>query len=387
MKSPTVDLSEISAHFDGVASETKIATVLRNIDISEMHSIAQDRKPQIGDVLLAKVKSVGSDKKTLQNENGRDIELHEGDKILVAYGNRYAVEEYEALIPDNLGECHLVSGGGVAAKIREINGVMGEPTIIDPIGLVTNKDGNVMNTRDFAMTPHKLYSNARPITIAVLGTGMDAGKTTSATSIVKGMKRTGLQVGFGKMTGTGLSSDIHKPQDAGAVAVSDFVDMGYPSTYKVETAELNDVLQGITSSLSMRGTDINIIEMADGALQSDNQKLLKSEDFKAQIDGVFVAADTGGSCITTVKELDKHGFDVLGVGGRMMLAPLSVREFERHIDNQSAPQFGALDLDDLEKQGTAKQILAFIHENNPDVNYTTAPDAGGASTDTAEPNT
>ena len=70
------------------------------------------------------------------------------------------------------------------------------------------------------------------------------------------------------MTGTGLSSDIHKPQDAGAVTVCDFADMGYPSTYKVNTEELTDILRGVTDYLSLRGAEVTVIEIADGVLQS-----------------------------------------------------------------------------------------------------------------------
>lgn len=368
MKKATLNLSKIGPQFEGVSA--KIATVLRNVKIPDTAGIIQNEVPKLGDVVLAKVTSVG-DKDSLQNREGRSIELHEGDKILVSYGNRYAVEEYKALIPDDLRECHLVSAGGVASFITEQHKGMNAPTTIKPIGLLKNADGNVMNLKDYAMNSLELDQKSRPITIAILGTGMDAGKTTAASDLVKGMTRAGEHVGFGKMTGTGLSSDIHKPQDAGAIAVCDFVDMGYPSTYKAGTQEIIKILKGLSTNLSMRGTTVNIIEIADGVFQSDNQALLKSDEFKSRIDGVLLAADTGLSAKAAVEELHKHDIPVLALCGCTMRAPLSVQEFMRHVDKDAKPEFGALDREDLQKSGTAKAMLAFIEENRHEAGLTT----------------
>ncbi len=360
MKKSTLDLSQISSQFEGVSA--KIATVLRNVKISDTTGIIQNESPKLGDVVLAKVTSVG-DKDCLQNRDGRSVELHEGDKILVSYGNRYAVEEYKALIPEDLNECHLVSAGGVASRITDQHKGMSAPTTIKPIGLLKNANGDVMNLKDYAMNALDIENKSRPVTIAILGTGMDAGKTTAASDLVKGMTRAGEHVGFGKMTGTGLSSDIHKPQDAGAIAVCDFVDMGYPSTYKAGTQEIIDILKGLTTTLSLHGTTVNIIEIADGVFQSDNQNLLKSEEFKSRIDGVLLAADTGLSAKSAIEELNKHDISVLALCGCTMQAPLSVQEFNRHVDKDAKPKFGALDREDLKQSNNANKMLSFIAES------------------------
>ncbi len=359
MSKSTLDLSKISSKFDGVSA--KVATVLRNVDMAEAYEVTQNATPKVGDLLLAKVISVG-DKNTVQDRNGRPLEIHEGDRLLLGYGNRYAVEEYRALVPGDLKECHLVSGGGVAARITDQNTTMKEPTVIKPIGLMTTQSGKVMNTKDYAMNALDIELKSRPTTIIVMGTGMDAGKTTSAAALVKGMTRAGNNVGFGKMTGTGLSSDIHKPEDAGAMAICDFVDMGYPSTYKVPTNELVSILRGLSTNLAMHGTNVNIIEVADGVLQSDNQKLLKDPEFKSRIDGVLLAAPEGLSALTANRVLHEHGIAVLALSGLAMTAPLTIQEFEKSVPKQERPQFGAFTLEDLSKGGTAKKILNFINE-------------------------
>ena len=45
---------------------------------------------------------------------------------------------------------------------------------------------------------------------------MDAGKTQTATFLVRGMVTAGLRVGYAKVTGTGAGGDIWWLKDAGA---------------------------------------------------------------------------------------------------------------------------------------------------------------------------
>ncbi len=368
MEKTTIDLSEVSSQFEGVSA--KVAITLRHLDLSKVHGIVQNMSPKFGDIALFKVKSVGEEP-LLQSLGGRAIELHEGDKILVPYGTRYAVEKCEGFVPPDMGECHLIARGGVAGIYEETNDKVGDPTVIAPIGLLSDSSGNVINMKDFSMNPFDIVSKRSPVNIMVFGTGMDAGKTTAASAIVKGMSRSGQKVGFGKITGTGAFSDIHKPEDAGAIAVVDFVDMGYPSTYKVKTEDIIKILEGITAYLSMKGADVNIIEIADGVFQSDNQKLLQSDEFKSKIDGVFVAANEGLSAMHAVEELVKHDITVLGVGGIMMRAPLTVREFEQNIEKDSKPVFGPIANADLEKRGTMSKFLDYIHEQSPEKKFKT----------------
>lgn len=365
MSEHIVNLSEMCTKFEGVSAKASVN--LRHVDFTQVGGMIQNKKPEVGDVLLAKVMSIG-DHQVLQSDNGRNIEIHEGDKILVPYGNRYAVQQYEAFVPDDMQECHMASKGGLASVIVHENSALKNPTVIKPIGILTNKDGKPMSTKDFSMYPHDISLKDRPITIAIFGTGMDAGKTTCAAQMVRGITRAGHKAGFGKITGTGAFSDIYKPQDTGAIAVADFVDMGYPSTYKIGTQEINSILQGLTSYLSLNGANVNIIEVADGVFQSDNQALIRSDDFKSRIDGVFVAADSGLSALAAVRELQSHGVEVFGVGGLMTNTPLTVNEFNKHI-KKSPPEFGVLDLSDLEKSGTAKKILQSIHDKYPERHF------------------
>lgn len=69
--------------------------------------------PKPGDLLLAKVTAIGSHQ-NVELPSGRKASLVVGDEIILAYGNRYAPDQYEAYVPNTLEPCHLVAAGGLA---------------------------------------------------------------------------------------------------------------------------------------------------------------------------------------------------------------------------------------------------------------------------------
>ncbi|MEY3695447.1 MAG: hypothetical protein RL083_1272 [Pseudomonadota bacterium] len=102
-----------------------------------------------------------------------------GDLILavVAYGNRYASNQFESEVPQTLGPCHLSAGGGIASRVTSWHARMKSPTQITPIGLLGNDRGGRINLRDYALPILANIGSQPPTTIDVVGTGMDSGKT------------------------------------------------------------------------------------------------------------------------------------------------------------------------------------------------------------------
>src|SRR5262245_269365 len=70
--------------------------------------------PKPGDLVLARIDVIGYHS-NLQLPDGRRKHLFAGDEVVVTYGNRYAPSQFEAVVPETLGPCHLVASGGVAA--------------------------------------------------------------------------------------------------------------------------------------------------------------------------------------------------------------------------------------------------------------------------------
>ena len=92
--------------------------------------------PTPGDLLLARVDAIGFHS-CLQLPDGRRKRLFVGDEIVVAYGNRYAPNQFEAVVPRSFGPCQLVAGGGVAARVLSWHDkITKEATQITPLARV-----------------------------------------------------------------------------------------------------------------------------------------------------------------------------------------------------------------------------------------------------------
>jgi hypothetical protein len=166
------------------------------------------------------------------------------------------------------------------------------------------------------------------VTIAVVGAAMNAGKTTTAAQLVRGLARAGLQVGAAKVTGTGAGGDLWMLTDAGASPVLDFTCAGLPSTYRVGTGEVLRTFTELTDRLAAEGCDTVVLEVADGIYQEETAVLLQSPTFATRVDALlFAASDALGAC-AGVGWLRDRGLLPLAVSGVVSSSPLASREAE-----------------------------------------------------------
>src|SRR5688500_14244910 len=94
--------------------------------------LTADVIPQAGDVVLARIDALGHHT-NLHLPNGRKRHLFVGDEVVVAYGNRYASSQFEAVVPESMGPCHLVAGGGMAGRaVSWHRSIVRGPTRITP---------------------------------------------------------------------------------------------------------------------------------------------------------------------------------------------------------------------------------------------------------------
>jgi dethiobiotin synthetase len=283
--------------------------------------------PRAGDLILASVDSLGQHD-GLQLPSGRRKQLFPGDEIVVAYGNRYASNQFEALIPETLGPCHLVAGGGIAARavswhVRMTKG----PTQITPIGLLGNAEQRRVNLNDFALYPAVEWHDHVPTAIAVVGTGMDSGKTQSCAYLVRGLIAAGLRVGYAKVTGTGAGGDTWLLKDSGAHPVLDFTDAGMATTFMASPQRIESTLVTLMSHIAQEGVDAMVLEIADGVLQRETAALLRSPVFERLVAGIVLASQDSMGASAGVHWLQQHArTPVLALSGVISAAPLQAGE-------------------------------------------------------------
>ena len=316
-------------------------------------SLVNGVQPRAGDLVLARVAGIGQHA-WLERPDGRRAALYLDDEIVVAYGARYAPDAFEGVVPDDLGPCDLLAGGGIAGRCLTCSPKVSRPTQLAPVGLLAT-GRQPLNLSDFAAcSMDTAEPTTRPLhTVGVVGSSMNAGKTTALAGLVRGLSRAGLRIGALKVTGTGSGGDLWRYHDAGADWVYDFTDAGYATTFQVPVGDLERVAARLVDLVTQRGADVAVIEIADGILQAETAALLTSPVIRLLLDGVLFAAGDALGAQAGTERLRTLGYDVRAVTGRFTASPLAVRE-------AVANGLGALTPLDLQLPEVAASIAGLV---------------------------
>jgi hypothetical protein len=227
---------------------------------------------------------------------------------------------------------------------------MRRPTQLVPTGLLADASGRILNVADYAL-PRIESRVPRPVTIAVVGTSMNSGKTTTAAHLVRGLRAAGLAVSAAKVTGTGAGGDPWLMRDAGAAEVLDFTDAGFASTYKLPLDALCGGIERILDCLGAHGSDVVVVEIADGLFQHETAELLSSRRASDYFNLFLFAAQDAMGAATGVGWLEERGLQVAAIAGLLTVSPLAAREAERAVG------LPALKLGDLSDPAQARRCF------------------------------
>lgn len=305
----------------------KFAYTTRHVDHDAVGGLLTgELRPRAGDLVLARVDELGQHKR-LELGDGRRSILFPGDEIVVCYGNRYAPDQFEAELPHDLAPCQLVAAGGVAARELNRHVSISAATSITPLGLLADRDGVPLNLDQFTLGPAELDVE-RPPTLAVIGSAMNAGKTTTAANLVRGLVQSGRRVGAAKVTGTGAGGDIWFLVDAGAGPVLDFTAVGLPSTYLAGSEAIERAFEELVGHLAAAEVDTIVLEVADGVCHAETAALLESIVFHQLVDGALFASTDALSAAGAVEYLRERDVPLLAISGVVSASPLATREAE-----------------------------------------------------------
>jgi hypothetical protein len=304
-----------------------------------------DKQPEIGDVIYGKITRLGQHTE-LENKSGRIHRLNEGSTAIFVFGNRYAPDFYEGIIPATMTtKVDLLARSGIVGQVQVKNFSVSEPTQIKILGYVSDANGKILNTRQYPLINpiQGQKKEERAKLILFIGTSMNSGKSTSATACCWALTTMGYNVRASKVTGTASLKDILHMQDAGATIVNDFTHFGFPSTYLLEEPELLKIFNDLDLKYANNSKNYWAVEFADGILQRETALLLKSEAVRSRIHRlVFAAHDTFGA-IGGLNIL-KHEFGLVpdAISGVCSSSPLFLRELSAFTD---IPVFNNMDCD------------------------------------------
>lgn len=275
-----------------------------------------------GDLVLAEVTEIGQHQK-IQLAEGRFSALYPGDLVVLACGDRYAPDQFEAVAElDDAAE--MIAGGGLVGRMRQSHEAMRAPTRVRPLGLLSGADGETLNLAAYALS-----SRPRPdaiTVIGVVGASMNAGKTTAAAALAHGLTRAGCRVAAIKATGTGAFGDFNTFADAGAHFVADFTDAGMASTYRQPIDRIAAALDTLLGHAAEADVSVAVVELADGVFQQETAEILATPALRAAFHGFMLAAPDALSAAGGVMVMARNGLRPLAMSGLISRSPLASAE-------------------------------------------------------------
>lgn len=293
--------------------------------------------PRVGDLVAVRVEKIGYHATIVTSDN-RKLRIYPGDVLVGVFGHRYATDCYEGEV-GGIESLSILTAGGMIGTVLSKHQEMAKPTEVSFVGYVTRPTGARVNL--IAEQFHARAGEAAPRNlIVVVGTGMNAGKTTTASRLIHALAQSHLTVAACKLTGSVSNRDQDEMRAASARSVLDFSDYGFPSTYLAEKEDLHRLWNTMLLDGMAVDPDVTVMEIADGLLQRETSLILSDPGFRAKVRGVILAADSALAALQGVEKIRSMGYHVLAVSGAFTSAPLYVREFLSNGDVPVASSAG-----------------------------------------------
>ncbi len=310
----------------------KIASVTMRLELDRNAVLGEEIPARAGTVIAARVLNAKTSYNTLEDVHGRMVALHPGDIIAGALGHRDALYGYSGRVPERVAvgdRLQLLNIGGVIGIGAEAVPGLGEPFSIEVLGSVLEfpylgtRVGVPTNIESAALPQAPLPSDLPPI-IALVGTCMDAGKTTAAAVIIGELSRKGMRIAAGKLTGVSLRRDVLQMADCGAAPTAIFTDFGVVTTSE-QTAKA--AAHSLVNYLADSEPDLIVLEMGDGLLGTYGVHALLSDDAlrNALTATVLCAQDPVGAWGGQRLLDERYGMSIVAVSGRVTDSAVGVR--------------------------------------------------------------
>ncbi|HIJ71934.1 MAG TPA: hypothetical protein HPP87_11315 [Planctomycetes bacterium] len=293
-----------------------------------------DKSPRVGDLIYGRICRIGQHS-TLENAYGRIHMIYGGTKAVFVFGNRYAPDYYEGLVPEQIAdEIDLIARSGVVGIVKTKNAMIKDATKVKILGYICDHSGKVLNTCDFPLIRPRTTIKKKPRAkmILVCGTSMNSGKSMAAAACCWTLTSRGYKVRAAKVTGTASLKDILLMNDAGARPYADFTYLGYPSTYLLPEDELLGIFNQLDLKYANNPKNFWVVEIADGVIQRETKILLNSPEVRTRIHKLIFCANDAFGAIGGLGTLAEFGLKPNALSGVCSSSPLSIRELSAFTD-------------------------------------------------------
>ncbi len=276
---------------DKIASGTFLAKLTERVDIG------YDIPAQEGAVVVGRVRNLKTTYNKLEDLHGRMRHIRPGDLVAGVLGHRDALHGYVGHVPDVVrpGDIlNLLNLGGVIGLCTSANPDVGPPFELEILGAVMHYPifgERVPKALVIERSPeldNPSLPERMPAIAAVVGSSMNAGKTTAICEILRHFRKMGRAVAAAKVSGVSLLRDVLEMSDFGAVKVASFMDFGVITTSGDTTAR---VTKAVMRSLAQEQVDMVILEFGDGLLGTYGvREALSDPDIRNSIKATVLCA-------------------------------------------------------------------------------------------------
>jgi hypothetical protein len=258
---------------------------------------------RVGTVIAGRILTGKTTYNLLEDIHGRMRHLMPGDVIAGVVGFRNALHGYVGHVPESIAPgdvLNVLNLGGVIGQCTSFNPDVGRPFELEVLGAVLHypefgvrepvplvvERAPELETATF---PAKL-----PPVAVVVGTSMNAGKTTAICALLRHLKRKGKRVAAAKCTGVSLLRDTLEMRDFGASRIMSFMDLGVVTTAADDGLP---VTRAVVAALAEEEPDLILLEFGDGLLGTYGVgEILADEDFRGALSAtVLCASDPVGA--------------------------------------------------------------------------------------------
>ena len=278
----------------------KIASVTLRLRLDPRAVLGEEIPARAGTVVACRVLSAKTTYDRLEDVHGRMVPVRPGDVIAGALGHRDALHGYSGRVPESVrpgDELQLLNLGGVIGTGARATPGLGEPFRLEVLGSVLEfplpdrRLGRPASVRRAALPAPALGAwDALPPVVALVGTSMNAGKTTAACALVSALRERGARVAAGKLTGVSLRRDVLEMADCGAHPVAIFTDFGVVTTDETNAAPAARALLAHLAAADP-APDVIVLEMGDGLLGTYGvHAVLADETIRRSLSSVVLCA-------------------------------------------------------------------------------------------------
>ena len=294
----------------------KIASVCGPFEFGPYVTIRQEPVAAEGAAIACRVLTSRREYGHLELITGRQARLVPGDIILGALGNRAALRGFCGRVPDRLvtgDTVHLLNQGGVIGRSEGSHAGLGDRVQLEVLGTPI-RQGVPLLLSDYAIDRAVPAPGGLPPVLVIVGTCMNAGKTTAASVVTRYLRRRGCLVHAGKATGVAAIRDLLNFVDNGATKTLSFLDCGLPSTcYRDDVPAVGLTL---LAHLSQEAPDLILMEMGDGLLGDYGVDELFAEPlFSRHVTGAVLAANDVIGAVAAAERMQAWGIPVRVVTG------------------------------------------------------------------------